>query len=179
MKPAPGKLVALERWELPKTITALRGFLGFCNHYSSYVKKYAELAAPLDEKLKVGRQLGKKGSKAPVTWDEESKRAFEDLKKTLLGALELQVVNPDRPFILRVDSSGRAIGAALEQLPEDAGRPTPEGVKKGQTVPVAFMSRKLSPSQMRTWDIRDKEAYAGMSALEKFAAGLACNRFWC
>jgi len=36
-------------------------------------------------------------------------------------------------------------------------------------VPVAFMSRKLASSQVRTWDIRDKETYAIVSALEKWA----------
>ena len=71
--------------------------------------------------------------------------------------------------MLRVDASGRAVGASLEQLPEDAGRPTPENVKRGQTIPVAFMSRKLAPSQLRTWDTRDKEAYAIVSALDKWA----------
>jgi hypothetical protein len=70
---------------------------------------------------------------------------------------------------LRIDASGRAIGAVLEQLPEDAGRPTPERVLKGQTIPVAFMSRKLAPSQARTCDTRDKEAYAIVAALEKWA----------
>ena len=30
-RPAPGKLMALEKWEEPKTVTALRGFLGFTN----------------------------------------------------------------------------------------------------------------------------------------------------
>ncbi len=35
MRPAPGKLVALEKWELPRTITALRGLLGFCNHHAA------------------------------------------------------------------------------------------------------------------------------------------------
>ena len=54
-------------------------------------------------------------------------------------------------------------------MPEAAGRLTPEGVRTGQTVPVAFMSRKLAPSQIRTWDTRDKEAYAIVSALEKWA----------
>ena len=31
-KPAPGKLLAVERWVRPTTITALRGFLGFANY---------------------------------------------------------------------------------------------------------------------------------------------------
>ena len=31
------------------------------------------------------------------------------------------------------------------------------------------MSKKLTESQMKTWDIRDKECYAIISALEKWA----------
>jgi hypothetical protein len=62
-RPAPGKLMALEKWEEPRTITALRGFLGFTNYYSSYVKEYARYAAPLMELLKVGRGEGKNGTK--------------------------------------------------------------------------------------------------------------------
>ena len=53
-RPSPGKLMALEKWEEPKTVTALRGFLGFTNYYSTYVPNYADLAAPLMDKLKAG-----------------------------------------------------------------------------------------------------------------------------
>ena len=35
--PAPGKLKALEKWELSTTLRELRGFLGFCNYYEEYV----------------------------------------------------------------------------------------------------------------------------------------------
>ncbi len=66
MRPAPGKLLALEKWELHRTMTALKGLLGFCKHHAAYCKNYAELAAPLDEKLKVGKFKGRKGSKEPV-----------------------------------------------------------------------------------------------------------------
>ena len=45
--PAPGKLMAVQKWELPKTVTQLRGFLGLTNYYSSYVQDYARMAGPL------------------------------------------------------------------------------------------------------------------------------------
>ena len=32
--PAPGKLLSIQKWELPGTITAFRGFLGLTNYYS-------------------------------------------------------------------------------------------------------------------------------------------------
>ncbi len=71
MRPAPGNILAIEKWELPRTITALRRLLGFCNHHAGYCKNFAELAAPLDEKLKVGKIKGRKGSKEQVEWKKE------------------------------------------------------------------------------------------------------------
>ncbi len=44
---APGKLLSIQKWELPGTVTALRVFLGLTNYYSSYVHNFAALAAPL------------------------------------------------------------------------------------------------------------------------------------
>jgi hypothetical protein len=149
-RPAPGKLMALEKWEEPRTVTALRGFLGFTNYYSSYVKGYADLAADLMAKLRVDRNEGKKGSTVPIFFNQKEKDSFKQIKERLMSSLSLQTVNPDKPFILRVDASGRAVGAALEQF-EDEGteRPTPETAATRRTVPVAFCSRKLTASQVR------------------------------
>ena len=44
-----------------------------------------------------------------------------DLKEALVSGLSLQAVNPDAPFVLRVDASDKAIGAVLEQLPGAKG----------------------------------------------------------
>ena len=63
-RPAPGKLRAIEKWELPKTVTALRAFLGVTNYYRAYVKEYAKVVTRLMEKLKVPREVGKKVSTA-------------------------------------------------------------------------------------------------------------------
>ena len=114
--PAPGKLRAIEKWEVPSTVTGLRAFLGFTNYYSCYVKEYAKIVTRLMEKLKVPRDIGKKGSKAHITWEEEDLAAFAEIKKVLCESLSLQRVNPERPFVVRVDASKYAVGAALEQL---------------------------------------------------------------
>ena len=65
-KPAPGKLRAIEKWEVPRTVTALRSFLGLTNCYSSYIMDYANIVARLMEKLKVPKDVEKKGSKAVI-----------------------------------------------------------------------------------------------------------------
>ena len=66
-KPAPGKLLAVERWPPPRNITEVRAFLGFANYYSTYVRDFAKLAAPLMEKLKVAENWGKKVQNTPST----------------------------------------------------------------------------------------------------------------
>ena len=40
--------------------------LGFANYYASYVKGYAEIVAPLQDLLKVGKIEGKKGDRKSV-----------------------------------------------------------------------------------------------------------------
>ena len=169
-RPAPGKLVAIANWEEPKTITALRGFLGFTNYYSSYVEGYAHHVGILQELLKVGRKDGKAGSQRPVTFGPREKEAFQAIKDKLQGQLELYTLSPDRPFVLRVDASGWAVGAALEQFIEpQEGMPTQDEVKRLKRVPVAFCSRKLTSNQLN-WTPREKETYAIILALEKWAS---------
>ena len=87
--PAPGKLRAIQKWERPKTISQLRGFLGLTNYYSGYVRGYANLAAPLMDMLKVDRVDGKKGSKKPLKWGPKEEASFIALKEALSAELEL------------------------------------------------------------------------------------------
>ena len=155
-RPSPGKLLAVQKWELPRTVTQLRAFLGVCTYYSSYVKGFASYAAPLTSMLQLDRKEGRKGSQKVLSWTEEGQRAFEDLKMALTANLELFQVQPDKPFVLKTDASRYAIGAVLEQEVD------------GKRVPVAFYSRKLAQSQ-RNWTPREQETYAVVSALRKWA----------
>ena len=95
--PAPGKLAPVQLWELPLTVTELRGFLGLTNWFSEYVPNYAKLAAPLQGKLKLNRKDGKKGSKLRLKWEQSEIAAFHALKKRLAESLSLWQVNLDKP----------------------------------------------------------------------------------
>ena len=123
--------------------------------------------SPLLEKLKVTRKEGKKGSKVRVTWDAKDQEAFEAIKRSLVDRLSLLHVNPDRPFILRTDACGYAVGAVLEQLRESDAMPTAQDALEGRTQPVAFMSRKLTEGQ-RKWVPREQDTYAILLALMKW-----------
>ena len=154
--PSPGKLKALEKWPRPSNVTELRAFLGFCNWYSDYVEHFAKLAGPLQELLHLKKSDAKAGCKKKIPWTVETSNCFEELKKKLLGRLELNLMDPDKDFTLRTDASGYAVGCVVEQEIE------------GKLAPVAFGSRKLTTGQ-RKWSPREQETYAIVSALKKFA----------
>ena len=157
-RPMPRKLASLHHWEKPQTISELQSFMRFCNYYSGYVRMYAELSGPLHKMLHVGKFDGWKGSKKNLAWTPEAKGAFSRLKERLLGQLGLFLVDPDKGFVLRTDTSDYAVGAVLEQVRDD-----------GSHVPVAFWSRILAEGQRRTWTAREKETYAISCALRKWS----------
>ena len=42
------KIEAVKNWTTPKTVTDIRGFLGFTNHYRRFIRGYAKVAKPLN-----------------------------------------------------------------------------------------------------------------------------------
>ena len=76
-------------------------------------------------------------------------QSFEALKQVVSIAPILKVVNLEKPFILEIDSSRVTVGAVLSQ----DGRP------------IAFKSKKLSPTQ-RNWPVHEQEMYAIIHALK-------------
>ena len=118
---------------------------------------FAELAARPEDELKLSRHLTKAGSKHPIEWSESEAMAIENLKEAVVANLELYHINPSKPFVIRTDASEYAIGADFEQFPNLDGLRKVEDIKSGMSVPVAFMSRKLTDGELKKWDFRDKE----------------------
>ena len=96
----------------------------------------------------------------------------------MCSKLTLQHVKPDKPFVLRVDASQYAVGATLEQLIDEDRLPTVNDVMAKKTVPVAFLSKKLTEGQKR-WVPREQETYAIIVALQKWESWITCRKFWC
>ncbi len=53
-----------------------------------------------------GRTKNRNGSQKPIEFGEGEWEAFEAIKLKLQESMELNTVNPDRPFVLQVDASG-------------------------------------------------------------------------
>ena len=151
-RPAPGKMLALERWD---NVRELRGILGLAHHYSGYVHNNASIATPLIEMLKK-LPKHKNGKKIGLTWNASANEAFLKLKLATTDIVPLQLADWDKDFVLTPEASNWVVGAALQQEGPD-----------GALRCLAFFSCKLSGSQLN-WSPREKEFHATVAALSKW-----------
>ena len=121
----------MEKFPEPKSVTEIRGFLGLCNYYRKLVRDFSEIARPLTDATK-------KGQAGFACLNAEQKLAFTQLKEFLASAPVLQLVDPDKTFVLQTDASAFAIGGVLMQPGHN-----------GELHPCGYFSRKLTDAQQR------------------------------
>ncbi|WVZ96354.1 hypothetical protein U9M48_042006 [Paspalum notatum var. saurae] len=117
------KIRAVLSWPVPRTVRAVRGFLGLAGYYRRFIRGYGATAAPLTKLL----------CKEGFRWTSEAETAFVNLRKALTQAPVLQLPDFQRPFIVECDASGSGFGAVLHQG---------EGA-------VAFFSRPIAPRHVK------------------------------
>ncbi len=105
------KVKAILDWEPPKSVPALRSFLGLASYYHKFIKNFAKMAAPLTNLLKKSIKTYK--------WNGACDEAFETLKGILVKTLMLKLPDFDKDFEIHSNASDFAIGRFLVQ----EGRP--------------------------------------------------------
>jgi hypothetical protein len=91
----------------------------------------------------------------PFTWEDNTQKAFEQLKQALCTAPVLHTFYPQLPVVATTDASGFAIGAALEQDEDGFRRP------------VAYFSRSMNPHE-QNYHVQEQELLAIVEALRHF-----------
>jgi hypothetical protein len=99
------KVKAILDWEPPKSIPALRSFLGLASYNRKFIKNFTKIAAPLTKILKK--------SAVSYEWEEACDEAFGTLKGILVKAPVLKLPNFDKEFEIHSDASDFAIGGVL------------------------------------------------------------------
>jgi len=147
----PDKVAAVARMEEPQTKKQVRQAIGFFSYFREFIPDFSAIAIPLTD-------LTAKSATNRVQMTATARYAFERLKTELCKAVfqSLQIVSHEKPFNLYVDASDYAVAGILTQT--DAER---------RDRPIAFYSSKLTPTQ-RNWATVEKEAYAALTALQKF-----------
>ena len=144
------KVEAVKTWPQPTDLKSLRSFLGFCGYYRRFIANYSAIVRPLTEltkgyappqrthKFAEKHKQGyfKESEPFGERWDQSCTEAFHKIIHCLTNAPVLAFADPNKPYVLHVDASFKGLGAVLYQS-------YPEGLR-----PVAFASRKLSPSEL-------------------------------
>lgn len=102
----PEKIQSIESWPTPTTITALRGFLGLTEYYQKFIKGYGVIAAPLTSLLK------KDGFK----WTQEAIKAFQQLKRAMVQARVLALLNFTTNSLLKLTHQAMIWGQSLHKM---------------------------------------------------------------
>jgi hypothetical protein len=129
------KVKAILDWELPRSISALRSFLGLTSYYRKFIKNFAKIVMLLTNLLKK--------SSGTYDWDGVCGEGFETLKGILVKAPMLKLLDFDKDFEICSDAFDFAIGGIL--------------VQDGRL--VAFESKKLNKMERR-WPTHEKEMWA-------------------
>ena len=126
----------------PKTVTALRGFLGLANYFQSFVPNHSNIAAPLH---KITVSTTRKHSR--VTWNTETIKAFQDIRQAISQCPLMHFIDNVSPIHLYTDASNYGVGGVLFRKVRD------------EMCLVSFVSKSLNFSQLN-WSTIQKEAYA-------------------
>jgi hypothetical protein len=146
------KLAGIHNWPTPKTVKDVRSFHGFCNFYRSFIRGFSKITLPLNALTRKGVEF---------QWTAAAQEAFNTLKKKMTEAPVLAHPDLSKPFELKVDASGYAIGAVLLQRQED-----------GKRHPVNYFSTTLNTTE-RNYNIYDLELLAIIKSLRNSRALLA------
>ena len=153
--PNPEKTEKVTKWPTPTCLVELQGFLGLSNYYRHFIKGYAEVAKPLYELSRQGKDF---------KWTKECESAFNILKMKLTTSPILVYPDLTKPFILDTDASNHSVGAVLSQ------------VHDGKEKVVCYDSRLLSKEE-RNYCVTRRELLAVVVFTNKFRSYLLGKPF--
>lgn len=132
--PLMDNVTAITDYPQPTTTRSLRRFLGLVNFYHRFIPHCAAILQPLHTLLS---EHPARPRAAPLVWTDAAQTAFTSIRTAISQATLLCHPHPTARLCLMTDASDVGLGGALQQLVDDVWQP------------LAFFSRKLTPSQQR------------------------------
>ena len=148
----PAKIEAVMRWEVPRSPTEIRSFLGLAGYYRRFIKDFSKIAVPLTRMTRKG---------VAFSWGLEQLSPFETLRQKLCEAPVLALPEGMEDFEVYCDASISGLGAVLMQ--------------RGHV--IAYASRQLKPHETR-YPTHDLELGAVVFALKiwrHYLCGVRCT----
>ena len=160
----PERIRAVEEWLPLQDVHQLQVFLGFANFFRRFIKNYLQIAAPLLNLLKTGKNKKEIGVKVqqtnvvppPFPLYKTALEAFKALKEAFMSAPLLRYFDENKPIRVETDASAFTIGGILIQQFEIDGHL--------HWLPVAYYSKKLLDTETR-YGMSEQELLAIVEAI--------------
>jgi hypothetical protein len=123
----PAKVAVIVNMPPPTSAKQLCSMLGHTGYYRRFIRRYANITAPLENLLKKSEVF---------QWTPECGKAFDILKEKLSKTPILIFPNWENEFHVHVDASGISLEAMLVEPGDGA-----------MDHPIYFASRKLSQAE--------------------------------
>ena len=153
IKTSPDKVQDILNFQKPKTLRALRSFIGLAGYYRRFIQNYADIVKPLTAYLRGdnGNVNARMSKNVKINLYQEAIKAFEKVKR-ILASEDVLLQHPDfnEPFVLTTDASSNAIGSVLSQ--------------KGK--PITMISRTLSSTE-QNYATNERELLCIVWSLQK------------
>lgn len=127
--PLKDNLTAIKNFPRPKTRKMVRQLLGKINFYHKFIDHCNQRLAPLHNLLK---------KDVKFQWTESCENTFSEIKNYLCRPPILAIYDRSKDVVLEVDASRTGLGAIFKQ-------PLADGILH----PIAYFSKKLTPSQTK------------------------------
>jgi len=157
IKPMKERVEALNNLPPPTDKKVLQRYIGMFSFYQRCVPNFSEKIMHLRDILK----------RPDFSWSKADDLQFDQIKQAISSAAELTYPAPDASYTITADASAFAIGASLHQ------------VCQGESTPLCFFSRKLSPVETKysTFDRELLAVFASIKKWKEFVSGSSVTVF--
>ncbi|KAI0996162.1 hypothetical protein K3495_g12018 [Podosphaera aphanis] len=147
----PDKVSVIRERPEPQTTTAIRGFISAADYMRFLIKDFSKLCEPLHELM-----VGPKNAK--INFTDDAKRAWENIREAITTSPVVAMFQFSLPVIIEPDESQKYVGGALLQ-------PHLKSSGKRFLHPVAYFSKKLTPTQQR-YPLQEREMLGVVMCLQ-------------
>jgi len=134
----------------PENRKEVQSIMGFFNFFREFIPKFSEKTLFLTDKL----------NGEDFIWKSDDELSLANLKQELLKEPVLKPYDESKEILIETDASLRAVAAIVTQ----------------ENHPVAYLSKKLTPSQSK-WSNIEREAYGIFWAITKLRRVLLGRKF--
>ncbi|KAI3795203.1 hypothetical protein L1987_37852 [Smallanthus sonchifolius] len=148
----PAKIETVKEWNVPKTPTEIRSFLGLAGYYRRFIQDFSRIALPLTK-------LTRKEVK--YEWGQTQNNAFEELKARLIQAPVLTLPEGNEDLVVYSDASGQGLGCVLMQ--------------RGKVIAYASRQLKIHEVNYPTHDLESAAIVFALKIWRHYLYGVKCT----